>query len=264
MRYLDTVMGIPMSIDIRDAGDHQVAAAEAFATMHQADAIFSPYRPDSELSRLNRAELTLATVGGLFTEVYKLASRFAAVSGGVFALQNPSGEWDLNGIVKGWAAQRAAQRLRDLGVANFCLNAGGDVVVAGNSEPGTAWNVGIRSPESAQQMLAVLALRDMAVATSATYERGEHILDGRTGRPGHGFLSVSVIAADLTTADVLATTVFAMGSEGPRWAAERYDCSILALTEGGAFIDAGDLRRWLVPAGRSLDAAGRVPSLYGN
>ena len=184
------------------------------------------------------------------THTYVRRTRFSAVSGGVFALQTLSGEWDLNGIVKGWAAQRAADRLRALGVANFCLNAGGDVVAAGNSEPGKAWNVGIRSPESPQQMMAVLALRDMAVATSVTYERGEHIVDGRTGSPARGFLSVSVVAADLTTADVLATTVFAMGPEGPGWAVERYDCSILAQTKDGAFIDTGNLRRWLAPAGK--------------
>jgi FAD:protein FMN transferase len=245
MRFLDTVMGIPMSIDIRDEGDHHEAAAEAFAQLQEADAIFSPYRSESELSRLNRHELTLETVSGLFTEVVDLASRFATVSGRVFALQTASGEWDLNGIVKGWAAQRAADKLRALGVANFCLNAGGDVIAAGNSGPGKAWNVGIRSPQCAQQMMAVLALRDMAVATSATYERGEHILDGRSGSPARGFTSVSVIAADLATADVLATTVFAMGLDGPRWAVERYDCSILAQTEDGTFVDAGDLRRWL-------------------
>ena len=248
MRFLDTVMGIPMSIDIRDAGDHHADAAEAFAILHEADAVFSPYRKDSELSRLNRSELTLETVGALFTEVHTLALRFEAVSGGVFTQQTASGEWDLNGIVKGWAAQRAADKLRTAGLANFCLNAGGDVITAGLIEPGKPWHVGIRSPQSAQHMMAVLALSDMAVATSATYERGEHIINGATGRPARGFSSVSVIAADLTTADVLATTVFAMGSDGPRWAAERYDCSILAQTENGTFIDAGELRRWLAPA----------------
>ncbi|WP_237762644.1 FAD:protein FMN transferase [Arthrobacter sp. ERGS1:01] len=241
-------MGIPMSIDIRDAGDHHVAAAEAFAILHEADDIFSPYLPNSELSRLNRFELTLETMGELFMEVHERASQFAALSGGVFSLHTASGQWDLNGIVKGWAAQGAADRLRAQGLANFCINAGGDVIAAGTFEPGKAWNVGIRSPQSPKHMMAVLALDDMAVATSATYERGGHIIDGRTGCTAHGFSSVSVIASDLTTADVLATTVFAMGSKGPRWAAERFDCSVLAQTENGTFIDAGDLRRWLAPA----------------
>ncbi|MBW4096096.1 MAG: FAD:protein FMN transferase, partial [Acidobacteria bacterium] len=197
MRFLQTVMAIPMSIDIRDPGDHSHGADHAFAILHAADEVFSPYRPQSELSRLNRAELTLETMGPMFRQVQDLASRFESVSDGVFSQHTPTGEWDLNGIVKGWAAQQAAQRLRELHVTNFCLNAGGDVITAGHSEPGKAWNVGIRSPEDPQKMMAVLALSDMAVATSATYERGEHIFNGRTGRPGHGFSSVSVIAADL-------------------------------------------------------------------
>lgn len=239
-----------MSIDIRDDGDHRAAASEAFAILREADVVFSPYLPESELSRLNRSELTLGNVGELFAEAYEIASRFAVLSGGIFSLQTREGKWDLNGVVKGWAAQRAADKLRELDVNSFCLNAGGDVIVAGGIEPGVAWNVGIRSPQSPRKMMAVLALRDMAVATSATYERGEHIIDGRTGLPAHGFSSVSVIAPELTTADMLATTVFAMGLKGPHWAAKRFNCSILAQTDTGELIEAGDLRRWLAPEGR--------------
>jgi thiamine biosynthesis lipoprotein len=98
-------------------------------------------------------------------------------------------------------------------------------------------------------MIAVVALTDMSVATSGSYERGPHIVDGRTRQPAHGLTSVSVIAEDLTVADVLATTVYAMGEDGVGWAAERYECGILAVTEAGEFIDGGDVRRWLAPAG---------------
>ncbi len=245
MRFLESVMGIPMSIDIPGDGDQSAAASDAFDALREADAVFSTYRDESEISRLNRGEVTVDDLSPLFTEVVELASRFERVSGGAFTLRDASGAWDLNGIVKGWAAERAAQRLRGLGVENFCLNAGGDVIAAGESRDHGPWNVGIRSPDSAQQMIAVLSVRDMAVATSATYERGQHIVDGRTGRPPEGLSSVTVIAEDLTTADVLATTVFVLGPDGPAWAAERYDCSVLAVTESGTFIDGGDLRRWL-------------------
>lgn len=245
MRFLESVMGIPMSIDIPGEGDHAAAAAAAFDALREADATFSPYRHESEISRLNRAEITLQEASPLFTEVVELGSRFESVSGGAFTLRDATGAWDLNGIVKGWAAQRAAERVRGRGVDSFCLNAGGDVVAAGNSRDGRPWNVGIRSPESAQDMIAVLSVRDMAVATSATYERGEHIIDGRTGRPPAGLSSVTVIAEDLVTADVLATTVFVLGPDGPAWAVERYDCSVLAVTDSRTIIDAGDLRRWI-------------------
>jgi thiamine biosynthesis lipoprotein len=94
-------------------------------------------------------------------------------------------------------------------------------------------------------MLAVFALTDVSIATSGAYERGEHIIDGRTHQEATELSSVSVIAPDLTTADVLATTVYAMGQDGVSWAAQRYDCAILAVAETGKLIDGGDLRRWL-------------------
>ena len=69
---------------------------------------------------------------------------------------------------------------------------------------------------------------------AALEQMPELFVDGRTRQPAHGLTSVSVIAEDLTVADVLATTVYAMGEDGVGWAAERYECGILAVTEAGA------------------------------
>jgi FAD:protein FMN transferase len=253
MRVVETVMGIPMSIDVRDDhdngdGGHRIALDDAFRELRNADAIFSTYLPDSEISRLNRGELTLESVGADVRTVLETAERFSTVSGGTFTLRDSHGDWDLNGIVKGWAAQRAAELLVSRGLHDFCLNAGGDVIAAGHPEPGRPWMVGVRSPESAESMLAVFALSDRSIATSGAYERGNHIIDGRTGRAATGLSSASVIADDLTTADVLATIVFAMGEDGVGWAAERYDCGVLAVTDSGRLIDGGDARRWLANA----------------
>jgi thiamine biosynthesis lipoprotein len=70
------------------------------------------------------------------------------------------------------------------------------------------------------------------VATSARYERGDHIVDGRTGRPATGLLSLSVVAASLTEADATATAAFAMGPEGVDWAAARPGCEVFAVDAG--------------------------------
>jgi thiamine biosynthesis lipoprotein len=75
----------------------------------------------------------------------------------------------------------------------------------------------------------VLELRDGAVATSARYERGDHIIDGRTGRPATGLLSMTVVAPTLTEADTVATAAFAMGTEGIEWAAARENCEVFAV-----------------------------------
>jgi thiamine biosynthesis lipoprotein len=60
----------------------------------------------------------------------------------------------------------------------------------------------------------------MGVATSASYERGQHIVDPRTGRPSHAALSATVIGPDLTLADAYATTLFIMGPDGLAWLKE--------------------------------------------
>ncbi len=87
----------------------------------------------------------------------------------------------------------------------------------------------MRHPERADRLCAVLSVTDGAVATSARYERGDHILDGRTGRPATGLLSLTVVAPSLTEADATATAAFAMGAEGVEWAAAREGCEVFAV-----------------------------------
>ena len=99
-------------------------------------------------------------------------------------------------------------------------------------------------------MLAVLAVRDQAVATSATYERGQHLWDARTGRAAIGLTSVTVVADDLTWADALATAVFALGPDGVAWAAEHDDCHVLAWSTTGRIITSGGVRSLLAHGNR--------------
>jgi thiamine biosynthesis lipoprotein len=243
MKHLETVMGIPMSIDIRDDSDFSSAADDAFDVLSEADTRFSPFRLDSELSEINQGRRDPSAYSEHMREIFAIAEKYHRLSGGAFTI-HLNGKFDTNGIVKGWAVQRAAEVLIRTGARNFCINAGGDVLVQGRSKPlapHSGWNAGIRSPTDSNSMVAVLFLRDSAVATSGTYERGEHIIDGRTGLPARSFASVSVVAATLTVADILATTVFAIGLDGPQWAVDNFDCSVLAITSSGEFRIAGDL-----------------------
>ena len=115
--------------------------------------------------------------------------------------------------------REARARLAAAGAVNFCVNAGGDVVACGRPAPGRRWRVGVRHPDDLDAMAAVLAVEDLAVATSGEYERGKHIVDPHTGRPPSGLLSVTVAGPDLATADAYATAAFAMGAAGPGWLA---------------------------------------------
>lgn len=237
VRHLETVMGIPMSVDVRD-GD--VGTAElveaAFAVLRDADRRFSRHDPDSEVSRYASGRLRPAGLSDDLREVLAVAGRAWEASGGAFHVRRPDGTLDTDGVVKGWAAQRAADVLEAGGLRRFCLNAGGDVVTRGEPEPGRGWQVGIRHPADPGEMLAVLELRDGAVATSGTYERGAHVWDGRTGATATELVSATVVAADLTTADVLATSVLALGTDGVAWAVQHGAVTVIAVTADGTVL----------------------------
>ena len=217
--------------------DEQVeraAVRDAFDRMHDADRRFSRYLPDSEVSRYDGGGRQHATCARSSASRSASASSPAAPS----RVRRPDGSLDTDGVVKGWAAQRAADTLTAAGLTTFCLNAGGDVVVRGEPEPGRGWNVGVRDPSDPQSFLTVLEVRDGAVATSGTYERGEHVWDGRTGQAATGLRSATVVAADLTTADVLATCVLALGPDGIAWAAQHGAAAVLAVDADGELLTA--------------------------
>ncbi|MFD4244268.1 FAD:protein FMN transferase [Streptomyces sp. NPDC058525] len=224
MNRVEHVMGLPVSLRIDDALLPEGAADEVFAWLREADARFSPFKPDSEVSRLNRGELSADGVSADLGHVLDLCEEYRRASGGAFDVRLPGRGLDPCAVVKGWAMQRAAELLAAAGVRRFCLNAGGDIVAGGGP-----WRVGIRHPEDAGRLCAVLELTDAAVATSGHYERGAHILDARTGLPATGLLSLTVVAPTLTEADATATAAFALGSEGVAWAAGRPHCEVFAV-----------------------------------
>jgi thiamine biosynthesis lipoprotein len=214
MTQVRHIMGIPIGIDVRDAADVE----PAFDWLREADAIFSTYRDDSDISRLDRGELALADCRPEVDEVLTRCMRLNRATRGAFSVR-PAGRLDPSGLVKGWAVAGAAQRLAAAGAERFCINAGGDVVARGRPGPDRRWRIGIRHPEALERLAAVVAVEDLAVATSGEYEQPGHILDPRTGRPPTGLLSVTVVGPDLGEADAYATAAFAMGAEGPAWTA---------------------------------------------
>ncbi|MEV6479927.1 FAD:protein FMN transferase [Streptomyces sp. NPDC051576] len=228
MRRVEHVMGFPVSLRVDDEdigiGIGEETADALFSWLREVDARFSPFRPDSEVCRYDRGELRLPDLSADLTEVLDLCEQYRLATGGAFDVRLPGRPLDPCAVVKGWSVQRAADLLTAAGARRFILNAGGDVVVAGGP-----WRVGVRHPEHADRLCAVLELTDGAVATSARYERGDHIVDGRTGRPATGLLSLSVVAPSLTEADATATAAFAMGTEGVDWAAARPGCEVFAV-----------------------------------
>jgi thiamine biosynthesis lipoprotein len=216
MTHVRHIMGIPIGIDLRDSDDVDVEVA--FDWLRDVDAVFSTYRDDSDISRLDRGDLTLADCRPEVDEVLTQCMALNRSTRGYFSVR-AAGRLDPSGLVKGWAVGGAAERLAVAGAENFCINAGGDIVARGRPAADRAWRIGIRHPEDLEQLAAVVALEDLTVATSGEYEQRGHIVDPHTGRRPTGLLSVTVVGPDLGRADAYATAAFAMGADGPDWTA---------------------------------------------
>ena len=91
----------------------------------------------------------------------------------------------------------------------------------------------------------VLEVSDVGVATSGRYERGDHIIDPRTGQPASGLMSVTVVAEDLALADGYATAALVLGEEGPAWLARR-SLAAVAISDDGTATVTEELQRYRV------------------
>jgi FAD:protein FMN transferase len=222
-------MGMPISIHLRgedvDSPIVVRVVEDAFDLLREADRLFSTYQDDSEVSRIRRGELDLEQAGPLVQQVVTLCRQAGELTAGAFTDQLPDDDgvlrFDPTGLVKGWAADRAASRLADLSALAFCLNAGGDVVVGGaaaetegegqgasGGASGAPWRVGIEDPRDRSRIAEVVELHHGGVATSGTAARGAHLYDPGAqtfvGRAG----SVTVVGPSLMWADVWATALF--------------------------------------------------------
>jgi FAD:protein FMN transferase len=126
---------------------------------------------------------------------------------------------DLGGIAKGYAIDRGSAVLKEYGITNFILNAGGDIYVSGTKDKNTLWKLGIKHPRNTNDLIAEFDLKDYAVATSGDYERFKiidglryhHILNPATGYPGKLSESSTILAPTAEEADATATYVFLLG-----------------------------------------------------
>jgi thiamine biosynthesis lipoprotein len=237
--WVRQIMGLPVSIHLRGQGTQdarETAVAAAFAELERADQLFSTFKPGSQISRLNRGELATGRCDPLVQEVLALCEQAREATGGSFDAwrRRPDGTRfvDPSGLVKGWAAERAARLLTSADDDHY-LNAGGDIALGSAAPLSPYWRIGIEDPSEPSRMIGVLALRSGAIATSGITRRGTHIIDPATGGPAERLLSATVTGPSLMWADVYATALIAGGSATPGWLAAKDGYEALAVTAGG-------------------------------
>ncbi len=246
------------------AGDRRPAELVQ-AVYDSIETVFSTWRSDSEIARLNAAPAgTDVVLSPWLNDCLRMSEVLRHASGGAFdptaeplmrlwgfyrsqgRLPSPAQieaarallgryehdtsrrtvrkldagtQFDLSGIAKGYAVDRALANLVALGVDDAMLDLGGNLFCLGVPEGRNAWRVGIRDPLDRDQLIATVDLTNRAVATSGAYERfveidGQrygHIMDPSTGQPAEDLLSATVIARSAAQADGLSTTLFVLG-----------------------------------------------------
>ena len=197
--------------------------AQACEILHEADRTFSLYKPESPLSQLARGETRVADCPPVVGEIWDACDEWEKRTDGWFSAMTPQNTFDPSGVVKTWAAKRAAEYILQSGIKDFTMNAGGDVWLSNDLTVNQEWRIGISKPISiAAPDAGVLTVIDLkgtnfrAMATSGSAERGEHIWNPKAAGKAAptDLVQVSVVAEDLITADVWATAAFAAGQRG--------------------------------------------------
>jgi thiamine biosynthesis lipoprotein len=209
------VMGTVITFDVYVASgasgsDVSARLARARAAMRSADALFSIWRPDSPINRLRRGEITSDQAPPELTQLLERCAWAKELSGGWFDPWAMPGGVDPTGYVKGWAAQRALGMLVSSDICGAIVNAAGDIATFGGPAPGQPFRVGIADPFSPRHLAHIVELGG-SIATSGTYERGQHLIDPHSGEPMALVASASVCGPDLGLADALATAIAVAG-----------------------------------------------------
>ncbi|MFC4701676.1 FAD:protein FMN transferase [Glaciecola siphonariae] len=155
---------------------------------------------------------------------------------------------DLSTIAKGYAVDELASILSDKGIADYLVEIGGEMRVAGKKPGQQDWLVAIEKPITSERAIQrILSIGDNAIASSGDYRnyfeeagvRFSHLIDPKTAYPiQHNLVAVSVIAPTCIEADGLATALIVMGAEEGRALAERAGISALFITkEGDEFVE---------------------------
>jgi len=193
-----------------------LAIADAVAELRAIDATYSPLRRGSLVALLRRGEVTPDAYAPLADIVARCDSMRAATDGWFDAWAVPGG-FDPGGLLKGWAVERAAARLRAAGITDYAVVSEADLAVRGNAPHGGPWRVAIHHPSEPRKVVMVLEMTEGAVGTSGVTGHRGHVVDPHTSEIVSHVGAAVVTGPDLSIADAYATALFAAGPAGLGW-----------------------------------------------
>lgn len=242
------IWGTVIVVDIASLHQSSEFLEGAIDNTHQyferIDELLSPWKSESEVSRLRRAEIAVDDCSPEVQEVWRGCLEARELTTGAFDPWSLDGGFDPSGFVKGWAADKACDSFVAQGIESCLVNAGGDIAVRGGTYVDDAihpWSIEIRNPSNPAEIVHAISISDGAIATSGTYEKGSHIHDPWTGLIAIGGVSATVWGPSGGTAEALATALIVSGKDGARWFSQP------DLAEYSAWcIDRGEATSWAI------------------
>jgi len=213
MKKNKIIMGMPVTIEIVDQNVKKEIFNEVFGLLISIDERFSTYKKVSEITLFNEGKISDKYLSKDMKEVLSLSEKTKNETNGFFDIAY-NGKIDPSGLVKGWAIYKAAELLHKNGFKNFYVEIAGDIEISGLNKDGKKWAIGIRNPFNKKENIKVVYLSNKGIATSGTYERGNHIYNPKDKKIANEIISLTVIGPNIYEADRFATAAFAMGIDG--------------------------------------------------
>lgn len=154
--------------------------------------------------------------------------------GSILTTSEPVGI-DIGAAGKGQLADLLSARLRDLGIGEHFIDAGGDLLNSGPPPGSAPVEVALEHPYDPDRAIGIIRLGAGALCASAANRRAwgdglHHVLDGTTGTPVRTVVASWALAASAAVADALATALFFV--DGARLGRD-FDVSWLAVYSDG-------------------------------
>ena len=213
MKENRSIMAMPVVIEIVDSDATQEVFEEVFSYLRSIDERFSVFKKNSEITLFNEGKILEKDLSSEMQEILELSDKTKKETNGFFDIFY-NGKIDPSGLVKGYAIYKGAQILYKRGFKNFYVEIAGDIEISGLNKDSKKWAIGIRNPFNKAENVKVLYLTDCGIATSGTYENGEHIYIPGEQKKANEIMSLTVVGPNVYEADRFATACFAMGKNG--------------------------------------------------
>ena len=244
--WVEQIMGMPISIHLRgaqlDSAATAAAVARTFDDLRRVDDLFSTWKPGSQVSRLQRGELTLAAADPLVRDVVRLCEEARVGHRRLVRCEAARTVRAVIGSTRpAWSrAGRCSGRARACPPRCPSTTCWSTPAATSPSPPAArtapAWRLGIENPSDSGRLLDTVELRSGGLATSGTAARGHHIVSPRTGAPATELAAVSVAGPSLMWADVYATAALARGPDCVGWLGTLTDHTWLVVGADGTVL----------------------------